>query len=206
MKLSNLRISVKLPLIVVLLSVATALATGAVAYFQSAAALRSSAEASLVALRKSREASLVDYLDSVRQHVGALVRLSTMQDVSADLAPTWGALDEDERAQVRSLYDSESVVAPSAALDASPGVVSYYAAHARHHETLRQVNESHGYYDLFFVSASGDLYYSVKKERDFATGLLDGEWRDTGLAKAFRSLAEEPSRDRVVLVEVEDPL
>ncbi len=203
MKLSNLRISVKLPLIVVLLSVATALATGAVAYFQSAAALRSSAEASLVALRKSREASLVDYLDSVRQHVGALVRLSTMQDVSADLAPTWGALDEDERAQVRSLYDSESVVAPSAALDASPGVVSYYAAHARHHETLRQVNESHGYYDLFFVSASGDLYYSVKKERDFATGLLDGEWRDTGLAKAFRSLAEEPSRDRVVLVDFE---
>ena len=44
-----------------------------------------------------------------------------------------------------------------------------------------------GYYDVFLFDTDGNLVYSVFKELDYATNILNGEWRDTGLATVFRA-------------------
>lgn len=46
------------------------------------------------------------------------------------------------------------------------------------------------FYDLFLISPKGDVVYTVKRESDFGTNLLTGEYRDTELAKAFRTAAK----------------
>ena len=40
--------------------------------------------------------------------------------------------------------------------------------------------------DVFLFDPLWNLVYTVYKERDFATNIETGEWRDTGLAGVFR--------------------
>lgn len=51
----------------------------------------------------------------------------------------------------------------------------------------RYIEESNLFYDVFLISPQGDIVYSQKHESDFATNLLDGPWRESGLAQAFRT-------------------
>jgi PAS domain S-box-containing protein len=191
-KLADVGISIKLPLIVAALTVATALLASAAAYLVSADALREAAEVNLVAARDARKHALIRYLESVTNHLASLARRPTIADPSADIRTAWRALDARERAELAELYDARDVAAPTEALDRSDGMIRYYAAHARHHQSFSEIAQSHGYYDLFLVDANGDLFYTVEKESDFATNLLDGEWRESGLADAFRAVKEHP--------------
>jgi len=47
--------------------------------------------------------------------------------------------------------------------------------------------ENAGYYDLFLISPQGTVVYSQTHESDFATSMLTGPYRDSGLAKAVRN-------------------
>ncbi|MGJ8680271.1 methyl-accepting chemotaxis protein [Paraglaciecola sp.] len=63
----------------------------------------------------------------------------------------------------------------------------YDAAHQRYHPTIRKFLKEFGYYDIFIVEPnSGEIVYSVFKELDFATSLISGPYKDSGIAKAFR--------------------
>ena len=65
---------------------------------------------------------------------------------------------------------------------------AYSASHARVHPLLRNIADRFAYYDLFVIDANtGAVVYSVFKETDFATNLLDGPYRNSGLAEAFRA-------------------
>ena len=57
--------------------------------------------------------------------------------------------------------------------------------------------EHHRYYDVFFIGPGGDVLYTVAKEDDFATNLLDGPYSNTGLGRLFRDLHASPGGDRV---------
>lgn len=50
---------------------------------------------------------------------------------------------------------------------------------------LKQYKESEGFYDLFLIAPNGDIVYTVIQEDDFATNLITGPYKDSGLAKSF---------------------
>ena len=53
----------------------------------------------------------------------------------------------------------------------------YSKVHALYHPILRNFLEKFGYYDIFLLDATtGDMLYSVFKEVDFATSLLNGKY------------------------------
>ena len=62
---------------------------------------------------------------------------------------------------------------------------SYGFIHAIYHAHFVTLAQEMGYYDIFLIDPDGNLVYSVAKESDFATNLLTGPWKDTGLAQAF---------------------
>ncbi len=72
----------------------------------------------------------------------------------------------------------------------------YSRAHARFHPRLRSFLKRFGYYDVFLVDAkSGDVVYSTFKELDFSTNLNKGPYKDTALARAYRSALDSRSGD-----------
>ncbi len=79
---------------------------------------------------------------------------------------------------------------------------SYSEFHPTVHPVFRDFVEKFGFYDIFLVdSKSGDIVYSVFKELDFATSLMDGPYAKTNLGEAFRTANDATDKDAVILVD-----
>ncbi|MEO5379143.1 MAG: methyl-accepting chemotaxis protein [Magnetococcus sp. DMHC-6] len=79
-------------------------------------------------------------------------------------------------------------------LDPQDGT-TYSSVHAKYHSYFNKRVQTFGFYDIFLVDAvTGTIFYTVNKEVDFATNLIDGPYRESNLAKAFlgaRNLTDE---------------
>lgn len=63
----------------------------------------------------------------------------------------------------------------------------YSDIHAKYHLNFQRFLKEFGYYDIFIVEPnSGHIIYSVFKELDYATSLISGPYKDSGIAEAFR--------------------
>ncbi|MBA4141765.1 MAG: PAS domain S-box protein [Nitrosospira sp.] len=64
---------------------------------------------------------------------------------------------------------------------------AYLQADARYREHFKRFVEDAGYYDLFLISTEGEMIYSQAHEDDFATNLITGKYRNTGLGRVTRT-------------------
>mgnify|MGYP003855621815 CR=1 FL=1 len=63
----------------------------------------------------------------------------------------------------------------------------YSKVHALYHKHIDDFLKKFGYYDIFLVDPdSGRVVYSVFKELDYATSLINGAYSNSGLAKVFQ--------------------
>lgn len=80
----------------------------------------------------------------------------------------------------------------------------YTNAHEIYHPILRNYLDKFGYYDLFLVDdKTGDIVYSVFKEVDFATSLVDGPFVNTNFSRTFKSTIGSDQRDFISIVDFE---
>ena len=81
---------------------------------------------------------------------------------------------------------------------------SYSATHANYHPIVRNYLDKFGYYDIFLIDAkTGSIVYSVFKEADFATSLVDGPYARTNLAKVFQFAKSAGRKNFVKLIDFE---
>lgn len=72
-------------------------------------------------------------------------------------------------------------------LDAAEGRSVYHRSHELYHPGIRLFLEKFGFYDIFLVDIqSGDIVYSVFKELDYGTSLLNGPYANTNFADVFK--------------------
>jgi methyl-accepting chemotaxis protein len=70
----------------------------------------------------------------------------------------------------------------------SAGIDGYDASHGRYHEVFRDFLDEFGYYDIFLAEPEqGIIVYSVFKEADYGTSLLNGPYAGEGIGKAFQA-------------------
>ena len=105
-----------------------------------------------------------------------------------EVDPLITMLDDDSIAmQYNFISNNEHSLGDKHQLD-NPGDDSTYSQiHAIIHPVIRNFLETFGYYDIFLVDPdSGDIIYSVFKELDFSTSLLDGPYAETNFGEVFR--------------------
>ncbi|MCP4114376.1 MAG: HAMP domain-containing protein [Desulfobacteraceae bacterium] len=56
--------------------------------------------------------------------------------------------------------------------------------------------EIYGYYDLFLISTSGDIFFTVLHEKDFGTNLVAGPYKDSQLAEVFTKAVSSLKTER----------
>jgi methyl-accepting chemotaxis protein len=79
---------------------------------------------------------------------------------------------------------------------------AYDLLHQEYHPTLRKYLQTYGFYDIFIVEPdTGHIIYSVFKELDFATSLLTGPYKDSGLGEAFKQGMLLKNADDTVLID-----
>ena len=81
----------------------------------------------------------------------------------------------------------------------------YSKLHAQIHPVVRNYLKKFGYYDIFLVEPkNGDIVYSVFKELDYTTSLLNGPYADTNFGRCFKAALDagrQGKADAVVLVD-----
>ena len=113
---------------------------------------------------------------------------------------------EDENTRIlQDLYISSNPFATGSKyfLD-DPGDGSGYSqTHSLFHPIIRDFQQQFGYYDIFLVDveAGGHIAYSVFKEVDYATSLLDGPYSDTNFAEAYLAARDADEKDFVKIVD-----
>ena len=192
---ATLTIARKLPLMIVLIALVSAMAVGVTNYFQASSALRQEAEAKLTAFMELRHAALSNYLESIRQDLRTLATNEAVQNAAVEFSSAWEALGPDAQSRLQQLYitDNPNPAGEKDALDFADDGSRYSALHKRFHPWFRGFLRDRGYYDIFLFNLKGDLVYSVFKELDYATNLMTGQWKDSDLGHAFRAAVANPT-------------
>ena len=73
----------------------------------------------------------------------------------------------------------------------------YSAAHARYHPSLRRLAAQFDSYDLFLIDTQGRIVYTVAKETDFGTSLVDGPYAASNLADLAAAVRGQKGSDYV---------
>lgn len=91
------------------------------------------------------------------------------------------------------LYDKEKLMTAN---DGS----RYSEFHTKYHKKILDYKEKFRFHDVFLIDAdTGDVVYTVEKELDFATSLLDGPFANSSLGDVFRKAQELDKPGLVVL-------
>lgn len=147
-------------------------------------------------------------IPALREELGAYYRREFGQEFSkrndgrdTDVEQLLASLD-DEAVVAQTLYiqRNNNALGEKHLLDAADGASTYHTLHRRYHPEFRNYLTRFGLYDIFLVDIdSGNVVYTVFKELDFATSLLDGPYRDSNLGEAFRRASQLDAGDVVIV-------
>ncbi len=202
---TRMSLSRKIPGLVAAAALISVIAVGLSSYFQAANSLRQGAEEKFTALVEARYGALASYLGAIEEDLTIVAASDMAADALTAYAKGFEELgwSGDAKATLQKLYidANPNPAGERQKLDAATDGSAYSASHADFHPWLRKLLETRGYYDLFLISAKGDVVYSVYKEADFATNLVSGEWKDSDLGAVFRKVREGASADAVAFTD-----
>jgi len=76
----------------------------------------------------------------------------------------------------------------------------YSKFHRFYHSKFRNLSQEFNFYDLFLIDIKSlNINYSIFKETDFATSLIDGPYQDSGLGILAKRIQAEPKRGNVLI-------
>ncbi len=128
-------------------------------------------------------------LKGVEADLETLAVSSATANALVDFDESWGALGGAAQSELKKAYidSNPNAVGSKHLLDRAQGDAAYHTDHALYHPGLRTLIETKGYYDAFLINPAGDIVYSVFKEVDYATNLASGAYKDSGLARVYKS-------------------
>jgi methyl-accepting chemotaxis protein len=194
-------LSVKLTLAFLVATLVTLALVGGFAFQAARQMLIAKAEQELVDLAQGKHRDFLAQLERARVGLELIARNPATRNDLAVLSEAARLLGEGRATVLQGLFidanpfpegERENYDGPSL----QPG---YAAAHAEAHRAFREAKEINGWRDLLLIDAAGDVVYSVEKERDFATNLDKGPWRETRLAGLYRDIVGNGQRQKVAL-------
>ena len=183
------RLSTKLPLIIVGISLVVATAVGMASFMTAQKNAHDMIETRMSALLRSKGHELKGYLGSIEQDLRIVSENPAVIDALKAFHAAWSELGWGQLETLQKAYitGNPNLLGEKEKLDAAPGGSAYDVVHAQYHPWFRKLLRERQYYDIFLFDLDGNLIYSVFKELDYATNLNTGEWKDSDLGNAFRA-------------------
>jgi methyl-accepting chemotaxis protein len=196
--LNNIKISVKMPALVVLSCIISCVALGVASFKIAEGIVHQAVTDEMAALLETREEALKGFFEGIAQDIRLTTANPEVISALKNFRAAWRSLPAEllqpisQQEYLQRLYitDNPHPDGEKEKLDAANDGTSYSRAHAQHHPWLRSLLQERDYYDIFLIDLSGNLIYSVFKELDYATNLNHGAYKDTDIANAFRDAAK----------------
>lgn len=202
-KSAKMKIGTKLPVVMVVLVTLTTVTLTVASMFMTRSIITSSAENKLGAIALLKAKRMENLLDAVESDLRLQAQAPAISQALIALADGYNMLGAEAEETLKRVYitDNPNPLGEKDALVKADTGSSYGFIHAIYHPTLDHLQNEMDYYDIFLFDPDGNLVYSVFKENDFATNMLTGEWKDSGLATAFREAIDNSNTDPTVYVD-----
>lgn len=201
--LNNLRIGVKLPMVMVLIGVVSlALAEMIATRYTRESVLEAGAER-LAAVARARASEMRSTMLSVRGDVRSNLKDPVILEAARALVHAHERLGSgaEAEAELRRLYVDENPNSPSerSRLADAGDRSSYSLVHRRYHDFFSSVVQGRGYSDLYLVSPGGRVIYSVEKGPLFGRDIATDRALDPPFAAVFEAARSQrgPAVDAV---------
>jgi len=188
-----MRLSTKLPSVIVGLSILAVCIAGFISFTRSEEALEIAAFDKLEAVQKGRIAELQSFLKSIEDDLQAI---STNDMTIKGLTNFQRAFYSFETPEVaaQELHELYVVKNPetdkSKYMDAGDGS-NYSKTHKHYHPWFKNFLDGRGYADILLLNDEGSVIYSVQKGNDFGQNLITGDLKNTDLAAAFNAVKDK---------------
>lgn len=191
--LNSVKISVKLPIVIIALCLLVGASISVSAYLQSRQTLQALAKDTIDVLMIERAAQIERWAANIESLVESYSADPTVRDAALSFTNTFRLMGDDPTGTLQEVYitnnphpfgDRDLLLKPDAPH-------RYHLQHERLHPFFADIAERDGYYDIFLFNLTGDLIYSTEKESDFATNIVTGPYADSGLATLVRQLMDQ---------------
>ncbi|KLN60558.1 hypothetical protein WH96_12740 [Kiloniella spongiae] len=204
-KIFGMKISTKLPILFVIVSTLSIFFVGIFSVQNTSSSLITQSTQTLEALSESRSSALNDYLSFIGDDLVLLAGneyiLNAMSNFSrgfqdekrlheSPLKSLHGIYINDQTAEAVNPKGNPEKLGEKHLYGGPKLEGVYHIEHQRFHPWFRDLLLTRDYYDIFLVDVEGNVVYSVYKELDYATNLINGKYNDTGLAEAFNAAME----------------
>ncbi len=191
--LAQLKLSIKLPMLIGAVGVMAAGATMLVGYLSSSSTIKHQAERRVVEIVSDRAASMTRWLGDVERTLSITATSPATLQAISDFTAAWNIMGGSRFAELQSAFITQNPypVGEKQKMRASGNLPFYDEMHIVHHPEFRKLQESSGYYDIFLFDLAGNMIYSVRKESDFATSLKDGPFKGTALGMVIMDVLAE---------------
>ncbi|MEP1327051.1 methyl-accepting chemotaxis protein [Pseudophaeobacter sp.] len=191
--IKTLKLAHKLPMLVIGTAVSLVLLMAMVSTSYFEASVEEETEVFLEAITGERSLALTRYLEGVDATIVTLAAMPSSASAIAQFEAAWHALPGVPGNNLRQAYidDNPEPIGQKHRLSRAEGDTTYNSTHAEFHPGFVSVIENLGYYDAFLVDLQGNIIYTVFKEMDYGTNLLDGVYADSGLGAAFRAAMDD---------------
>ncbi len=167
-------------------------------FFSVSSLIEKNIQDSLVSIRDLKANQVEEYFETINNHLTTLSTNTAVSQSIVDFDSAWNdlkvELQESPEDYLKNVYIEKNpnpIGSKHLMFTAEDG--SFYSElHQRYHPFYYNTQNSFEYYDIFLFNSSGDLIYSVFKELDFATNMIEGEYSNSGLAEAFINALELP--------------
>lgn len=187
--LNNMKIAVKLPLIMLTLSAAALIGMGFMAYYNAKSTLDVEARSRLQIALETRKESVSVWHKTLSKEVIAQSGSPSTRRAVTEFISAWASLPGNKRSFLKEHFKPEKpeVSDKPVVMDFTAVQTDYSRRHRRRHPYYQTVMERNSYYDVFLFDPEGNLIYSVMKEPDYAENFVTGSLSNTGLATAFQN-------------------
>jgi len=192
--LADIKITKKLPFIMIVFALASALATSTIAFINTKDSMVGAAQEKLTSLLESRKSSLQQYFGTIEHdvqfHAQSPLAIRTIKYFSN----AWQALPDNKESNLKTsyIYKNPYPTGKKGSLLFADDGSQYSQVHHLYHPSFTNMIEARSFYDLILIDPQGSIIYTVKKEMDFATNVIEGEWKDTHLANLFTRINDKP--------------
>ena len=191
--LSKLNLSQRISGMIAVAMLTSAVAVGGASLYVSQEAVLDLSKARLAAVRDARRDDFAHYLESIDADLELWADSPVTSKAIQSFSWAWKMAGDDAQNKFQALYihDNPHPLGEKDKLTKAENAPSDYAlAHEEFHPIFRQLKDVRGYYDVFLFDTGGNLIYSVYKELDYATNLVDGEYAESSLGQVFRGALE----------------
>lgn len=186
--LSNIKIAKKLPITIAIIAILSAALTGTSAYLVASNNDIKKNKEAVLKTAKLKSESIKQYFIDTEKQVTELANSSQISNALDRFSEAYNELGPDAQNILQSEYidNNPNPIGQKEKLNFGANNSNYDNVHASFHPWFRTILKTNDFYDIFLFDSQGRNVYTVFKERDFATQLANGKWKDSGLGDLVR--------------------